>query len=157
MHRLELTFSGSQRLLQVGHALLVCVEAPSLDRKPLDLRAHGLNQLCAVLLHSRCLAGEQIAPHCRGVELVLNLFSELFGVAQYLLRAGDLTVSFLQLSDLRFHRPHHLVEPAGLGRGVIDGHALGFERLHLDGHVLAQRIQRLEPLLGRRRELVERS
>ena len=131
------------------------VEVLFLDRQPLDLRAHRLDQLCAILLDSRRFTPEQIASCGRGVELLLDLPCEFLGLAQYVLGAGDLPVSFLQFSDLRLHRPDHLVQPAGLGCGVVDGFPLGVERLCLDRYVLSQCIQRLEPFVGRRRQLVE--
>ncbi len=156
-HRFELTFGNAKSILQIGNTLLVRVEALPFDRQPLHLRPHGLNQLCAVLLDSRGLPRELIAPCGGGVELVLHMFGELFGLPQHLLGTPDLPVSVLELSDLGFHCPHHLVQPAGFGGGVVDGDALRFERFRLDADVLGERVQRLEPLLGRRRKRVERT
>jgi hypothetical protein len=153
----KLTFGGAESLVQVSDALLVGLEALALNREPLELCAHCLNLLCAVLLDSCRLTRELIASRRCGIELVLDLFGKLFGLPQHYFRAGDLTVTFLQLSDLRFHRPDHLVQPAGFGCGVVDGDALRVERLRLDAHVLGQRVQRLEPLFSRGRQLMERS
>jgi hypothetical protein len=134
--RVELSFCGAEGALQVRNALLVSVEALSLDEEPVELSLHRLNQVCAILFDPRRLPRKLIASFRRRLELALGFFRESLRLSQNFLCGGDLTTSFLELPNLHFHRPDHLVQPAGLSGGMLNRQSLRVECLRFDAHVL---------------------
>src|SRR5262249_41244705 len=63
--------------------------------------------------------------------------------------------ALVELCDLHVHRPDHLVHAVGLNDGMFDGVLLAFERLRLVRHVLGERVQSGQTLLGALAQLVE--
>jgi hypothetical protein len=123
--------------------------------EPLDVRANRLGERRRVLLHPPDLAGELVLGLRRGVELPGRVLGQVLDPRQHLLGPGDLLVAFRELLDLHVHRPHQLVEPVGLDHGVFDGVLLAVERLGLVRHVLGQRVERRQALLGALGQLLQ--
>ena len=102
------------------------------------------------------MLARELVLRLRGrIELARGLGRELLHAREVLFGARDLLVAFVQLRDLRVHRPHQLVQAVGFDDGVVDRVLLALERLGLVRDVLGQRVERREPLLGVLAELVQ--
>lgn len=139
-------FTHCQR--QRLEALVEGVDLVLLHRQAFQGRLQVLRQRQALRFEPRRFAQERLARRVargqflrRGLRQLLHASQRFFG-ALHLLVAGG------QLGDLRIHGPHHLVQAGGLDDRVLDRVLLGLERLGLVRHVLGERVERRQPLLG---------
>ena len=153
--RFHAPFGFADRCLQHAQPLIEDFEFLLLDREPVDVPANRIVQRVPILLDARNLARELVLRLGGRVELADGFARQLLHAREVLFGARDLLVAFVQLGNLRVHRPDELVQSIGFDDGMVDCVLLALERFGLVRDVLGQRVERREALFGVLAELVQ--
>ena len=129
-------FRVAHRRLQRADALVERLEFALADRQRADLGAHRFEERRGVFLQLRGLALHVVVQLRRRVHALIRVLGQLLDPADRLLGLRHLLHAFIELRNLRVHRPHHLADAVGLDDGVFDGLLLALDGLGLAADVL---------------------